>query len=91
MTDTSKSFIVNEFAGKKLNPNSQQQIDFTIISNTSNTITVEGNLTLVSGIGNNYYIIDNEGSIKTKRLNSVIKEFVPHYLTPLIFHETGTV
>lgn len=89
LTDTSKNFTADEFVGKRLNPNFQQDFDFEIISNTSDSITVNGNLTLVSIIGNNYYVIDEEGSIKTRRVRSVLPEFVPHYLNPIVFHEEG--
>lgn len=89
LTDSSANFTPNEYVGYKLNPNAQQFEDFEIISNTTDTITVSGNLLLVAQASNNYYIIDKEGSIKTKRLNTVIRQFVPHYLKPIIFHEVA--
>lgn len=87
LTDLTANFPVNGYVGYKLNPNDQQLFDFTIVSNTATTITVIGNLTLVSQIGNNYYVINKIGSTKTKRLTQIIPQFIPYNLRPIIKHE----
>lgn len=87
LTDANANFTVGALIGLRLNPNAIQDQSYVIVDNTSTTITVTGNLEATADIGNNYYVIDEEGSIKTQRLRQVLPQFVPHYLTPIIFHE----
>lgn len=89
LTDANASFTPGALVGLRLNPNARQDIDFLITANTSTTITVDGILTLVAESGNNYYVVDNSSSIKTRRLKQTVGEFCPHYLTPVVFHEIG--
>ena len=88
LTDDDADFgPVDSLVGKKLNPNILQSIDFEIIANTSNSITVLGDLTSVAASGNNYYILGSEDAIKARRLREVIPQFIPYYADFFLFFE----
>ncbi len=78
---------IDSLVGLRLNPNILQSQDFEIISNTSTTITVQGNLLSVAAVGTNYFVIDEFNAIKAKRLRQVIPEFVPYYANTFLFFE----
>jgi len=88
LTDDNADFgAIDSLVGKRLNPNVLQAQDFEITGNTATTITVSGDLTKVAAIGNNYFVLDELSSIKTRRLREVIPEFVPHDVDVFLFFE----
>jgi hypothetical protein len=88
LTDTNANFgPVNGLVGQRLNPNLLQAEDFEIVANTANSITVLGDMTTLAALGNNYYVIDEADSIKSKRLREVLPQFAPFYTDLFIFFE----
>lgn len=88
LTDTNANFgAVNSLVGLKLNPNILQAEDFEIVSNTSTTITVSGDLLEVAASGNNYYVINPTDSTKARRLRQVLPDFAPYYAEIFVFFE----
>ena len=88
LTDDNADFgPVDGLVGQRLNPNLLQASDFEIVANDTTTITVVGDMTELAAIGNNYYVIDETDSIKSKRLREVLPEFAPFYTDLFIFFE----
>lgn len=58
LTNSSASWTVNEHAGRLLNPDTSQNKQFVIVSNTPTTINVWGNVSSMAQSGNTYKIFD---------------------------------
>jgi parallel beta-helix repeat protein len=58
LTNSSASWTVNEHAGRLLNPDTSQNKQFVIVSNTATTINVWGNVTPIADKGDTYQVLD---------------------------------
>jgi len=58
LTNSSASWTTNKHAGRLLNPDTTQNKQFVIVSNTSTTINVWGDVTPLAHIGDTYKIFD---------------------------------
>jgi hypothetical protein len=58
LTDSGASWAVNELAGRFVNPDTNQALQFFIVSNGVNTIKVWSDVTDIAGEGDSYYIYD---------------------------------
>jgi len=58
LTDGDANWAVNELAGKFVNPNTSQALQFFIVSNDVDTIKVWSDVTAIAGEGDTYYIYD---------------------------------
>jgi len=58
LTDSSVAWTTNQHAGRLLNPDTTQNKQFVIVSNTSTTIKVWGNVTSIAHSGDSYKIFD---------------------------------
>ena len=58
LTDTNTSWDVNELAGKFINPDTSQYLQFFIVSNDANTIKVWSDVTSIADINDIYEIFD---------------------------------
>ncbi|GAG92315.1 unnamed protein product, partial [marine sediment metagenome] len=56
LTDNTATWAPDSLIGLQLNPNTNQDITFTIVDNTENTITVTEDITIVANIGDNYIV-----------------------------------
>lgn len=88
LTDLDANWTVNAFVGMKLNPNSLQTREFTIVSNTATTITVaETDLDVAGNIDDRYFVITPRDSLKLKRLREILPDFMAFFARPIIFFE----
>jgi hypothetical protein len=58
LTDENADWAVNELAGRFVNPDTNQALQFFIVSNDVNTINVLGNVESIAGEGDPYQIYD---------------------------------
>ncbi len=70
LTDSTASWQDNCLVGMALNPNINQASVFPIINNTSTSITINGNMSLVAAAGDAYQLLFTYGNIVDVRLNA---------------------
>lgn len=90
LTDTSANWTVNQFVGMNLNPNSLQEQEFAIVSNTATTITVAVapvGMDALSSVNSNYFVITARDSVRLKRLRDLLPDFMAFFARPVIFFE----
>ncbi len=88
LTNIQANWTPDEFVGMKLNPNSLQTAEFTVASNTSDTLTIEEQgIDLVSEAGDRYFIISKRDSVKLKRLRELLPNFIAAFARPVLFFE----
>jgi hypothetical protein len=72
----------------KLNPNSLQTEEFTIVSNTETTIQIaETGMDKLAEIGDRYSVITPRDSVKLKRLRELLPNFIAAFARPVLFFE----
>lgn len=89
LTDTNASWTPNQFVGFNLNPNALQNIEFPIVANTTNTITVASPAAMdaLSSAGSRYFVLTPANSVKLKRLRDLLPDFMAFFARPVIFFE----
>ncbi len=70
LTDSTASWTDGSLIGMTLNPNIKQDLFFTIINNTSTSITVNGNLSLYATTGDSYQILFTHGNVVDVQLGA---------------------
>lgn len=92
LTDGTKLWVVNQWAGYYVLPNWDQTRLYRISANAANTLTVALNggpgLDTVAGAGSHYVILSPENALKYAQLNKVLPNFVPVDTRPLVKFET---
>jgi hypothetical protein len=78
LTDSDANWVVNELAGKFINPdNINQYLQFLIVSNDVNTIRVLGDVAGIAGAGKSYEIFDYHLSYDSKCMDAGDPDFEP--------------
>ena len=78
LTDSDANWVVNELAGKFINPDTiNQYLQFLIVSNDVNTVTVLGDVTGIAGAGDSYEIFDYHLSYDSKCMDAGDPDFEP--------------
>lgn len=75
---------INELAGMYLNPNQNQSQLFKISSNTATEVTLEGDASTLSVVGQVYYVVSERNANRIKRLFARLPEFMEHGAKPRI-------
>ena len=77
ITNSSASWTTNKHAGRLLNPDTTQNKQFVIVSNTSTTINVWGNVTAIAHSGDTYKIFDYHLQLASPCIDAGYDQDVP--------------
>jgi len=77
LTNSSASWTANEHSGRLLNPDTSQNGQFVIVSNTATTIKVWGNVTAIAHSGDAYKIFDYHLQLASPCIDAGYDQDVP--------------
>lgn len=91
LEDSTANWTVDEFVGFKLNPNRNNTLTYTVLSNTATTITVDvseaPDVNLVSVAGAEYFILSRRNEVAYRALVSSVEQFLFQGVRPYVWFE----
>ena len=78
LTNSSTAWTIDEHAGRLLNPDTSQNKQFVIVSNTATTMTVWGDVTTIAQSGDTYKIFDYHLQLASPCIDAGYDQDVPN-------------